>query len=349
MTLSPTAPPWPAVDRLLARADVNGIEAHGLGPLAAHRLRQLRQSVPAALQKHEQLARMAMLTSIPLLRRIRDLVDGPIVLAKGAEVGCLYPGRARSFCDLDLLVVESRALQEELKRQGFVEADDPEIFVDHRHMTPLQAPNVWLKVEIHTRPIVPLSVQAPRLAEVVEAAVPSALGIEGISAPHPVHHALMLAAHAWDHEPLGTLRGLVDVAAVAHHAAETELARTAQAWGMAGIWATTHGVVAALFADGRPPASLRLFGRHLRDVRERTVLDSHLARWLSPFWALPLRSAVLAVPGLLREELLPDREESWNQKLRRVRGAVFHPGRSMSAHTQSWLDEPARERRQDPS
>jgi len=351
MASSAKAPLWHAVDRLLARADLAGIQAHRLGPLAAHRLRELRQPVPAALQQDEQLARMAMLTSIPLLKRIRDLTDGPLVLMKGAEVASLYPGRARSFGDVDLLAVESDRLHAALRREGFVEVEYPgEDFSDYRHLPPLRAANLWLHVEVHVDPIVPEGYPSPPRDEVVEASVPSALGIEGISAPHPVHHALMLAAHGWDdHEALSTLRDLIDVAAVAQQANERELARTARAWGIEGIWDTTHGVVTALFSDGRPTAAMRLFGRHLPDVRERTVLENHLVRWLRPFWELPLRRALLAVPGLLRQELLPTSGESWNAKVRRVRYAVFHPRRSMSDHTRSWLGEGVRNRTHDPS
>ena len=117
---------WQTVDGMLARADVAGILAHELAPLAAHRLRSLGRPVPDALLPEEQIARTAVMTSIPLLRRVRDLADGPIVLAKGAEVAWLYPGRARSFSDLDLLAVESGALHESLKSEGFVEVDDPD-------------------------------------------------------------------------------------------------------------------------------------------------------------------------------------------------------------------------------
>jgi hypothetical protein len=291
-----------------------------------------------------------MLTSIPLLRRIRDLVDGPVVLVKGPEVACLYPGRARSFGDLDLIVGESRALHQALMKDGFVEVDYPEDdFTDYRHLHPLQAPRVWLQVEIHVRPIVPEGYRPPSLDEIVEASVPSALGVEGISAPHPVHHALMLASHGWDdHEPLGSLRDLIDVAAVSQHTTESDLARTARAWGIQRIWRTTHGATAALLAGDRPTAALRLFGRHLTDVRERTVLDNHLWRWFRPFWELPFHRALLAFPALLRKELLPDPGESWRDKLRRVGLGILHPSRSMSLHTESWRRETSRDRTRDP-
>lgn len=339
---------WRTVDGMLAQADVGGVLAHQLGPLAAYRLRRLGQTVPAAFLPEEQIARTAVMTSIPLLRRVRDLADGPLVLAKGAEVAWLYPGRARSFGDIDLLAVESGALHQSLRAAGFVEVEDPDDPLDYRggeyrHLQPLQAPRLWLQIEIHRQPIVPDAVQPPPLAEVVEAAGPSALGVEGISAPHPVHHALMLAGHAWeDRRPLHILRDLIDVAAVAQHASESELARTARAWGIAKIWRTTYGAAMALFGDGRPTAALRLFGRHLPTVRERRVLDNHLQRWLYPFWELPFHQALLTIPGTLRKELLPQPGESWSTKLHRTKHAVVRPGRTMSVHTESWRQDAAR-------
>jgi hypothetical protein len=347
MTLSSDDSLWRTVDGMLAQADVDGILAHQLAPLASYRLRSLGRPVPDAFLSEEQIARTAVMTSIPLLRRVRDLAEGPLVLAKGAEVAWLYPGRARSFNDLDLIAVESGALHASLKAEGFVEVgypNDPRDYHqgDYRHLQPLQAPRLWLRVEIHTQPIVPDTVQPPPLAEVVEASVPSALGVDGISAPHPVHHALMLAGHSWeDRRPLHVLRDLIDVAAVARHSSESELARRADAWGIGKIWRTTYGAASALFGDDRPTAALRLFGRHLSTVRERTVLDNHLQRWLCPFWELPFHQALATIPGTLRQELLPEPGESWRHKLQRVREALVHPERSMSSHTESWRQDTA--------
>jgi hypothetical protein len=329
---------WQSVDALLVRADVEGIRSHGLGALAARRLRRLGEPVPRALEDDERLARLAVMTAVALLGRIRSAADGPLLLLKGPEVAWLYPDRARSFVDVDLLAADAAGVHAALKADGFVEVDDPDLFVDHHHLRPLQAPGLWLKVEIHLRPMMPEGIQPP-LEEIFDAAIPSALGIPGLSAPHPVHHALMLAAHGWVHEPLHRLRDLVDVAAVAGQASPMEIDRTAAAWGLDRIWRTTSAATNALF-DGAPqPAPLRLFGRHLVAVRERTVLDNHLQRWLHWFWELPFRRAVLATGEALRQEALPEPGESWRHKLTRVRYALLHPGRSMSSHTASWRED----------
>src|SRR5581483_1174970 len=151
-----------------------------------------------------------------------------------------------------------------------------------------------------------------------------------------------LAAHAWDDtEALLSLRDLIDVAAVAQQASDAELSGTARAWGLSGIWETTRRVADALFAGGRRTTALRIYGRHLEAVRERTVLENHLWRWCAPFSELPFHRALLALPAVLGKELLPDPGERWTDKVRRVGLGVLHPQRSMSAHTQSWQRDAA--------
>ena len=63
--LRTTLPLWQTVDGMLARADVRGILAHELAPLAAYRLRSLGRPVPDALLPEEQIARTAVMTSAP--------------------------------------------------------------------------------------------------------------------------------------------------------------------------------------------------------------------------------------------------------------------------------------------
>lgn len=329
-------PPFDAVERLLAEADLAGILAQELGPLAAHRLRRLGQRLPDALATEERRAQAAWLTAVPLLGRIRTLVDGPLLLLKGPEIASLYPGRARSFLDLDLLSADARRAHAALTAAGFAEVDDPELFRDHHHLRPLQPPGLWLKVELHERPPLPPAAASPRVEELIEASVPSALGIDGLSAPCPAHHAPIVAAHAWVHEPLGSVRDLLDVAALARQADVDELRSVARAWGIERIWRTTEAAAHALFGGGRPTLALRLFGRHLPTMRERTVLENHLQRWLHFFWEQPLNRALASTSTALRQELLPEPGEPWRVKLVRVRSAILHAGTAMSAHTASW-------------
>ena len=327
---------WDALDRLLEGADVAGIRAHKLGPAAARRLRRLGQPVPALLAHDDRTAAAEMLAAPPLLERIRTLVDGPLVLIKGAEVAHLYRDHARSFSDVDLLSPDPPRAQQALIDSGFVEVDDPELFVDHHHLRPLKWPLLPLKVEIHSAPPWPHRFSPPALPEIFEAAQPSLVDVDGILAPAPAHHALILAAHHWTTQPLHRVRDLLDVAVVGGKAREDELEATARAWRIERIWAATSGAAAALLDGGRPTAALRLWARHLPDLRERTVLDNHLLRWFYGFWELPPEAALAVTVEALQLELLPRPGEPWRQKLTRVASAVRRPSAPLSVHTAGW-------------
>lgn len=327
---------WSRVDDLLTTADVDGVLANKLGPVAARRLHELGRPVPPALENEARLARAAWMSSIMLLSRIRSVCDGPLLLIKGPEVAALYPGRARAFMDVDILSPQAESVHAALRAHGFIEVDDPELFTHHHHLRPLQWPALWLKVEIHQRPMWPKALAPPSVDEIVAAAVPSATGVPGLSAPDPAGHALILAGHGWVHEPLDTLRDLIDVAAVAARADPARLTALARAWGIERIWRTTYGAANGLVGDGAPTRAVRLWGRHLPAVKERTVLGNHLARSLHSFWALPLRPALRAASRALRFDLFPYDDESWREKLIRVGYAFARPSASRSSHTQAW-------------
>src|SRR5207244_8015347 len=171
-------------------------------------------------------AAAAVVMARPLLEHIRSVCAGPLVLVKGPEVARLYPGSARTFGDLDLLAADAEAAQRALLAAGYVEVDDPEPFLDHHHLRPLKAPTIGLNVELHTGPLWPVATEPPPLQTILDRSVVAGVGVEGVSAPNPVHHALILAAHAWSHDPLQTLRDLVDIAAVSAGCSEAELTRT---------------------------------------------------------------------------------------------------------------------------
>jgi hypothetical protein len=322
---------WDAVDELLEGAPVEGIRGHKLGALAARLRRRAGRPVAPPLAADERGAAAAVVMARPLLEHIRSVCDGDLVLAKGPEVARLYPGSARTFADVDLFAGDAPEAQRALIEAGYVEVDDPELFIDHHHLRPLKAPSVGLKVELHTGPHWPVETK-PGLEEIIAGSVTGGVGVAGISAPNPVHHTLILAAHAWKHNPLHTLRDLVDVAAVSAGVSEAELAQTADAWGLAKVWRTTRAAIAALFEGDRATIPMRIWARHLRPVRERTVVDDHLMRWLHVFWELPPRAAVRDLQEPFRMTFLPLPGESWREKLARTRRSVTHPGEPMSTH-----------------
>jgi hypothetical protein len=277
----------------------------------------------------------------PLLQQITALCDGPLVLFKGPEVARLYPGSARTFGDIDLLAVDAPAVQQALIDAGFVEVDDPDLFVDHHHLRPLKAPVGGLKVEVHTAPLSPAG--PPTLEQILARAVPAGVGVKGLLAPHPVHHAVILAGHAWNHDPLRSLRDLIDIAAMTAGCSDADLARTAEAWELGRVWQTTHDTIEALLGNRPAAAPLRLWARHLPEVRERNLLDNQMMRWLHPFWAASPGAAIAAVGKQFHLTFLPAPGESWRMKLLRTYRALAHPRESMSSRL-AWVDEVHRRR-----
>jgi hypothetical protein len=321
---------WASVERILTAAEIDGIRFHKLGALAGRFRRRQGEAVPPALAADERGAAVAMVISTPVLQRVRSACDGPIVLVKGPEVARLYPGQARVFGDLDVLVPDPPAVQQALKAAGFVEVG--EFYEDAHHLRPLIFPGLGLKVEVHKRPSWPKRLASPSLDEILEAAVPCTSGVDGVVTPDARHHALILAAHGWKENPLGTMRDLIDVAAVSAGIPEHDLDRAARAWGLGRVWTATRGTTEALLEGRSLSLPVRLWAGHLESVRERTILEGHLRGWLQGFWKLPPRLALLDTRDAIRRELLPGPEETWRDKLTRTADAVRHPRQPHSLH-----------------
>ena len=148
------------------------------------------------------------------------------MILKGPLLAKLYPGQARRFIDLDVLTTDADALQRSLMAVGFVEDPDPDqhLMDDHHHLEPIRWPAIPLKVEVHARASMPGRARKVPAEEILEASIPAGLGIDGVFAPAPLHHALILASHAWLHAPLTRVRDLIDIAAVSGEADAAELA-----------------------------------------------------------------------------------------------------------------------------
>jgi hypothetical protein len=194
--------------------------------------------------------------------------------------------------------------------------------VDIHHLQPLIWPNIPVRVELHHAPKWIDGLEPPPAEELLALAVPARGAAEGFQTLAPEAHAVILAVHAWAHEPLGNLRDLIDIAVITEEAEVHEVARLARQWGVSDVWRTTHTVVEALLGSGRRPLSTRLWARHLHAVRGRTVAESHLERWLSPFWALPWQTAARHTTRRIGDELRPVPGEGWRTKLSRSRLAV---------------------------
>jgi Uncharacterised nucleotidyltransferase len=325
---------WAGVDRLIGRApELADLQSHRVEPLAARRLRAQGRPVPPELIAEERAAAVSLLVAPLLLERVRAAYGGPMLLVKGPEAAARYPDPSlRAFKDLDLLVPDADAAQAALLASGFEPIGDPALYVGIHHLRPLAAPGFPLSVEIHSRPKWPAQRTPTTTEELLAAAVPSSVGVDGVLAPSPQHHALLLAAHSWAHEPLRRLRDLVDVAAALQGLDRDEVRRLAGAWGIARLWKTTEASIDAIFLGRPKPWALRLWAQNLPRVRERTVLENHAERLLSNFWALSTPEAARALDAILLGEVQPKPGETWGTKLARSRRALRNARRRRSEH-----------------
>jgi hypothetical protein len=331
---------WAAAEDLALRApDLEALRLHRLELLAGRALARRGRPVPADLRAEALRAAAAALAVPVLLARVRAACDGPLVLMKGPEVGAHYPDPALRPCkDLDLLVEDAVAAQRALRAAGFVPTGDPRLYEGIHHLRPLALPGLPLTIEIHARAKWPDRMLAPPTEALLEGAVASATGVAGILAPAPAHHAVLLAAHAWAHEPLGSAGRLLDVAALGADPAEADA--LARRWGCRRVWRHTHAAATALMEGGSTPA-LRLWARHLAGARERTVLENHLTRLAGEAWGLPRGRTVPATAAALARSAGRARGEPWRQKLGRTRGAIADAFLSRSEHDRrAWAVQP---------
>jgi hypothetical protein len=312
---------------------VDDLVNHRLDVLAAQRYRQTGRLVPPVLVARERHAALTTLTAPALLGRVRAAYDGPLLVLKGPEVAARYPDSSlRPFADVDLLALDAAEAHRSLLKAGFHEVGDPELYLNIHHLRPLRWAELPLVVEVHSHPKWIEGRPAPGAQDLFADAVPARVGVEGFLAPSPAHHAVLIAVHSWAHEPLRRLRDVVDVAALAAEGPAEEATAAARAWGVAQLWSTTAATVDYLFGEDRRPLALRMWAQNLERVRERTVLENHLERWLSDFWALPAPLAFRRIPRTLISEITPSRGEGWGRKLSRSALAVRNAARRRSEH-----------------
>ena len=323
---------WAAVDRLVDRApSLADLSSHRLELLAGRRWRALGKPVPPAVVDQERRAAVVQLAAPVLLGRVRAAYEGELALLKGLEVARRYPEPGlRMFGDVDLLADDADSAQRALLAAGFREVGDPSLYEDIHHLRPLQWPDLPLVVELHSRPkwvegIAP----APSTAELLAAAVP---GPHGFDVLPPAHHALLLAAHSWAHEPLRRLRDIVDVVAVAEAGGWDDVTALARSWRVERLWRSTRAVANAVLYGGRRPLAVRLWAQNLETARERTVLENHLQRWFSDFSIMPAHRAAARMPATLAGEISPEGGEGWRPKLSRSRHAIRNASRRRSEH-----------------
>ena len=254
---------WTRLHRLTDGASTAGLRAHGLQLVAGEHWFASGSTRAASVADDGRHAQAAHLVAEELLRRIRALVDGPVVVIKGIEVACHYGFvGGRPYGDLDILVPDAQAVMGALVADGWVQSRGQ--YDDHHHLAAVRAPSLPMPIEVHhslgwegwSRP--------PSSAEVIAAAVPSSTGIEGVLAPDPVTHTLFLANHSWRNRPFSQLRDLLDLAVVSARTEPGAIEEQAAEWKLGRLWALMGATMrAVLLDDGPVPAAAKVMGKHL--------------------------------------------------------------------------------------
>lgn len=343
---------WRRVDELIDGAPgLPALRAHRLQLLAGRRWRELGREIPADLRSEEHLAAIRDAIAPDLLARVAAATDQPVVLLKGLEIARRYPESAlRPYIDVDLLARDADRLQAELLAAGFERTENPawafrrdgdgDLFADKHHCHPLRWAGWPMRLEIHRRPSWPAWLPEPPVAELLDLARPGET--EGVLTLPPSPHVLVLSAHLWVSNPFARLRDLLDISLLLPETDPAEVEELARAWGLGRVWATTQAVVRSVFLDERTSSAERLWARHLAGAREQTVIEVHVTRWASPFWALPLRRAVPVAAANVISDVRPAVDEPWRSKVRRSLRALRNLGTAKSQHE----DELGREGRQ---
>jgi len=324
---------WTGVDRLIDGArSPHDLRAHGLHLLAVRRWRSLGIDIPRSLVEAERNASFVALSAPLVLEQVRTACAGPIVVIKGPELAMRYPDPAlRPYGDLDLLVEDADAAHAALVAAGFTPHGDRDPSTLH-HLQPLQSPRFPVRVEVHVGPSWLQGMNAPELADLLDGATPTHAGVDGILAPAPAQHAVLVAVHAWVHEPIGRISQLLDALLLRAECEGAEIEALAERWGVGRVWSTTVEAGEGLFLDRKVRATLRPPLRRLQRVEERTVLESHAYRTFAPFWALPAPSATRSVGDRLGRTIRPKPGERWRDKLARIWRAIWHARMGRGRH-----------------
>lgn len=319
------------------------LREHRLQLLAASLWRSRGAEVPSELREEDRRAAMTALAASAVLRSVRTAYDGRLMLMKGPEVAVRYPEPGtRAYRDIDLLADDPAGAQRALLAAGFVVRGWDRDHGNAQHLEALIHPGFGLTVEIHRRPNCPLGLFVPTTDELLSLAVPSATGINGLLAPSPAAHALLLAAHAWAHHPLGRIGDLIDVAAVLPPDERPAAAALAQRWEWEGMWRTTLSAADAILGGAPEPLALRTWARHLGTVSEPSVLANHVTRIAGPIFALPPRQTPRGIATALRTYVELEPGERWSTKLARAAIALRDAFTIKSQHDRRVGWEPRR-------
>jgi len=325
---------WDGVDQLLDAAESDSaVAVHGLQLLALRRWRETGRPVPPMWLDDQRLMSVVTLSLPTVLRRVREAVPGPILLMKGPEVACLYPDPAlRPYGDLDLLVRDTDGARRSLVEVGLSLVEELPDQDRHHHSRPLRLDPLPLMVELHRRPNWFPWLPPPPVEELFAAAIPSRLGVEGVSTLSPEHHALLVAVHGWRHGPLLSLGHLLDLALLAQECDFDELLRTAERWRVRRIWETSLLAARSVLLGEGSSLPLLVGGQHLRRVRERSIIGTHASVYFGTLWMPSPTVTARALTHLVSTTLRPLEAQSWTSRLARLARVARRSTRPVSTY-----------------
>ncbi|MEZ4532144.1 MAG: nucleotidyltransferase family protein [Thermomicrobiales bacterium] len=327
---------WTALDRIIATApDASALRIHGLGQIAAWRMRQRGEPVPPDIERLALGAAYASVTAAPLLQKVVDILQEPVIVLKGPEVAHLYPERAlRTYGDLDILVADLPSAEQKLIASGFAELLPGKKVDGHHHDSPLGFGLLALNVELHRDPGWLRWLTPPSDRELFGMAVPSVTGVANAFALPPEQLALYLASHAWRHGPYTSLIHMVDIELLRQQTDPVELHALARRWGIEKVWRSICAMNDwYIYQEGTTPGSVhRWWARHLDDTRERTLMEMFLASWGRGLAAPTLPEQIETVTHDVRFSFTVHSWQSRRQKMRRIALAARRSMRPASQH-----------------
>lgn len=327
---------WTSLDRIIAASpDAAALRTHGLGPIAAWRMRQRGEPVPAEFERLAHGAAYAAVTAAPLLEKVIAILQEPVLVLKGPEVAALYPERTlRTYGDLDLLVSDLPVAERRLLDAGFAELMPGKKIEGHHHDSPLGLGGLALMIELHRDPGWLSWLTPPSNAELTRTAVPSATGVDGAYALPLEQRALFLASHAWRHGPYNSLIQLVDIELIRQRSDSERLQTLAQRWGMERVWSHSCAMIDWFFyGDAEPPGSVHLWwARHLARSRERTLLEYYAANWGRGLAAPTFAEQLATMAQDVRFSFTAHSWQTRRQKFGRIASGARHLARPASRH-----------------
>jgi hypothetical protein len=327
---------WTSLDHIIAAApDAAALRTHGLGPIAAWRMRQRGEPVPADVERLALGAAYASVTAAPLLEQIVDILQEPVLVLKGPEVAALYPEHTmRTYGDLDLLVSDLVSAERRLIDAGFAELMPDRKLDGHHHDSPLGFSGMALMIELHRDPGWLSWLTPPSNGELMRTALPSATGVDGALALPPGQQALFLASHAWRHGPYTSLIHLIDIELARQQTDPLAIEALARRWGIERVWNHLCAMIDWFLYERRAaPGPVHLWwARHFEDQRDRSLLEYYLASWGRGLAAPNLAEQVGTVARDVRFSFTPHSWQSRRQKLVRIAQGARGLARPASAH-----------------